>query len=106
MRDRLHGIIVEYPEDKEERVTLGTRVTINNGERESQLDIIGFAAIHDKKSNSATPASLEAPIIRGILGKIAGEMAVMSLGSRSREIAIVKIDQQALRLKDEGTRDS
>lgn len=104
LSDRLHSIIVDYPEDGDEQVTLGSRVTINNGGTESKLDIVGFASIHDKKANGVMPASLEAPIIQSILGKYAGEMAVLKIGGSTRDVAIVEIDQQALRLRDENAR--
>jgi transcription elongation GreA/GreB family factor len=103
LRERQQGIVVDYPEEDEERVTLGSRVSIVNGGKTNHLDIVGFAAVHEKVPGAPVPASLEAPLVQQILGKRLGEAAMLNLGGRTRPIEIALVDQSSIRQSHVGT---
>lgn len=100
LKDRLHGTVVDYPGGREEYVTLGSRVSIDNAGRNSMLDIVGYSALHEKVGREAIPASLEAPIVQQIIGKRVGEIVLLSVSGRNRQIKIKSIDQTALKSED------
>lgn len=104
LKDRLKGTIVDYPDVNEPRATLGSRIFLRNGTKDTRLDIVGFAAIHAKQVRDAMPASLDAPVVQSVLGKVAGELATIRVGGRPRELEIVEIDQSIMRVTHEDAR--
>lgn len=101
LKDRLKSSVVQYPDDSETRATLGSRIVLRNGAKDTRIDIVGFSAIHDKKSADAMPASLDAPVVQQIIGKMTGEVTTLNVGGSSRELEIIAIDQNALRINHE-----
>jgi len=91
----LRGTIVEYPEVTEERVTLGSRVTVVDSSRIYTVDIVGCPSVHDS-SDGIRPASLEAALVQGIIGKRAGETALFQPNGSQRQAEIAAIDQLAV----------
>lgn len=93
----LRGTVVEYPADTEERVTLGSRVTVVGVSKTYTVDIVGCPAVHDS-SDGIRPASLEAALVQGIIGKRAGEIALFQPkpNGSQRQAGIAAIDQLAV----------
>jgi hypothetical protein len=105
--DRLAGYsgatIVAYPDETEERVTLGSRVTIERPGRTSVLDIVGCPSVHDA-TGAVKPASLGAVLVEAIIGKRVGEAVQARSNGSSGEARIVAIDQLAMSNADIQTR--
>ena len=104
LSDKLNGVHVDYPDESEERVSLGSSVSIKNNGKQSILEIVGFAPLHDLQGNGVKAASLEAPVVQQILGKKVGEIALLRHGGRPREIEIIEIEQRAVMQRDEESR--
>lgn len=99
----LDSQLVDYPKKKEHRVTLGSRVNLRLREAEVILDVVGFSPVYSHRDLEPLAVSLEAPIIREIMGHAVGHVALMRLGDRQQEAEteILEIDQSALLQKGE-----
>jgi len=93
---------VGYPDESQERVTLGSRVELRNANsRPYLLDIVGVSVIYDRATKEQEVASLESPIAKAVVGKCVGDIALMQRNNRQGvEVAILSLDQTALRAMD------
>jgi transcription elongation GreA/GreB family factor len=97
LEDLLYRTVVGYPEPTEERVTLGSLVSIVKDAREATLAIVGFSGLHDGPVGGARPVSPEAPLIKQLIGQRAGETALIGINGASREVQVTAVDQLAIR---------
>lgn len=99
----LGAVVVDYPDESEERATLGSRVTIKNGTVVYPVDIIGFRSgypddVVDPVTEEVVSAvTVDSPIGKVLLGESVGASVTYSQGSRKSSVEIVSIDQHSVR---------
>lgn len=97
LSSQLKSTVVEHPEPTEERVTLGSRVTLDQSGDTYDVEIVGVTTLHEvEDGEDVLPCSIESPIARGVIGKKMGEIAIVNIGGHRQEIRIVKVDQDSM----------
>lgn len=93
----LRSTIIEYPEPSETRVTLGSRVTLNQDGDVFDVEIVGVPLLHEPDDfDEVLACSIESPMAKGIIGKEIGYIALLKIGNREQHIELIKVDQEAM----------
>lgn len=99
----LGATIVDYPLPSESRVTLGSRVLVNQRGYSFPLDIVGFREGHpedllmDNCEEDVLPVSPSSPIASAIIGLAVGDSATYEGGAGKLEVIVAKIDQLVIK---------
>ncbi len=94
--------IIGYPKQEETRVTLGSRVTINQDGYSFPIDIVGFRAgyptdvLNDEFEDEVTGMSPDSPLARLILGNEVGFEGTFTNDHRELSVKIEGINQRAV----------
>lgn len=94
--------LVEYPDSDEERVTLGSRVSLTQNGFTELVDVVGFRKGYPKNvidpntNDEVSGISPESPMGYALLGKIAGSEVAYQGEGRSMLVTINRVDQTAV----------
>ena len=95
----LGALVVDYPALSEERVTLGSRVTVFEDDERMIVDIVGFnklykSSITNENSEEVLPISVDSPLAVAIVGESIGSTKLLRSGIN---VSIIDIDQAPVR---------
>ena len=99
----LHAPVVEYPDESETRVTLGSRAAIHQNGYAFPVDVIGFRSAYpdnviDPESNEeVTGTTPDSPLGKAILGQEVGAEVSYRNGERTFTARIERINQSSVR---------
>lgn len=103
IRPYIGAPVIDYPEPHETRVTIGSRVAINQNGYTFPIDIIGFRAgypldvVSDDFEDEVTGMSPESPLARLIMGQEIGFAGTFESDHREMLVKVEGIDQTAIR---------
>ncbi len=106
---------VNYPDKSELRVTLGSRVIVDQSGYKFPVDLVGFREGHPEDlqvegyEDAVTPMSPQSPLARSIIGLTLGQERSYERGQRRLSARVILIDQVAIKnhfvVTTEGTKE-
>jgi transcription elongation GreA/GreB family factor len=93
----LRAQVFAYPEETEDRVTLGSTVRVSQKGSEYEVQLVGAVGVYDKTAEAAFDrVSIKTPIAIALLGRKAGETAMLYVGGRESKLEVLEVDQTIL----------
>lgn len=84
--------VVQLPAETEQRVTIGSTVTVKQSGLPYKLMIVGMASLYHL-NNDIEVCSVLAPLARAIIGTQCGESVIVNLNKKEQTIDIIDVDQ-------------
>jgi transcription elongation GreA/GreB family factor len=88
-------IMVSYPSEAVDFVTIGSRVLCDVQGDNFLLDVLGNIPVSSPEIEGIDQGTIAAPLPRSLLGKKEGEVAMAVINGRELAITVVAIDQTA-----------
>lgn len=99
----LRAQVVDYPSSDETRVTLGSRVTVEQKGVRFPLDIVGYRTAYPREvidpasDEEVTATNIESPLGRAVMGHMVGETVSYLSGDKELSAKLVGLSQTAIR---------
>jgi len=105
LKYKLTGMEVDYPDEDQECVSLGSTVSLLRDGNDMSFSVIGVSTVYDevRQDTGMEFYSLEAPLVREIIGKTVGQTALLHL-RKPVEFVVVSVEQTKVRVLDESYR--